>query len=142
MLCYSNKGEKVFLFLVLKGKKALTNYHSKDKRKLQIYKHHSLWITRRTFKLTLVGSGHSSKIKQTKAAPRESSKGIAKIQDLTTFSHPSSANKPKLKNFTRLVCWTKRLNFLTGPGLEPLVSTKLHWQKIIIIIIVSTSSTK
>lgn len=41
--------------------------------------------------LTLVGRGHSSRIRQTNAAPSESSKGIAKIQDLTTFSQPSSA---------------------------------------------------
>ena len=42
---------------------------------------------------TLVGSGHSSRRRQTTAAPSESSRGIANIQDLTTLSHPSSAQQ-------------------------------------------------
>ena len=39
---------------------------------------------------TLVGSGHSSRRRHTTAAPSESSRGIANMHDLTTFSHPSS----------------------------------------------------
>jgi hypothetical protein len=41
---------------------------------------------------TFVGKGHSSRRNDKTAVPRESSKGIAKIQDFTIVSHPSSKN--------------------------------------------------